>query len=125
MRYSSSDILNAVQLFTQTIIIILHKVPTMQRCPTNIQGRRKTPKYLEKNCYHHIKCIVPTFMAAFMRSRLLNSVSWEITTKKKLKKKFDGTNTQVMAWMMNKCREMIVQENYIMGNIFHKRGREQ
>ena len=61
-------------------------------------------------------------MAAFMRSRLLNSVSWEITTKKKLKKKFDGTNTQVMAWMMNKCREMIVQEDYIMENIFHKEG---
>ena len=62
----------------------------------NIQGRRKTPKYLKKGCYHHIKCIIPTFMAAFMWSRPLNSVSWEITTQKKLKKKFDGTNTQVM-----------------------------
>ena len=78
-------------------IIILHKVPTAQRRLTNIQGRKKTPKYLKKSCYHHIKCIVPTFMAAFMWSRPLNSVFWEITTQKKLKKKFDGTNTQVMA----------------------------
>ena len=57
-----------------------------------------------------------------MWSRPLNSISWEITTKKKLKKKFDGTNTQVMAWMMNKCRGRIVQGDHIMGNIFHKRG---
>ena len=68
------------------------------------RGKRKTPKYLEKSCYHHIKCIVPTFMAAFMWSRSLNSVSWKIVTQKKLKKKFDGTNTQVVAWMINKCR---------------------
>ena len=57
-------------------------------------------------------------MAAFMWSRPLNSVFWEITTQKK----FDRTNTQVMAWMMNKCREKIIQEDYIMRNIFHKIG---
>ena len=68
-----------------------------ERRLTNIQRRRKSPKYLKKSCYHHIKCIVPTFMAAFMWSKPLNSVSWEITTQKKLKKKFDRTNTQVMA----------------------------
>ena len=44
-----------------------------------------------------LKCIVLTFMAAFMWSRPLNSISWEITTQKKLKKKFDETNTQVVA----------------------------
>ena len=60
-------------------------------------------------------------MAAFIWSRHLNSVSWKITTQKKLKKKFDGSNTQVMAWMMNKCKGRIVQGGYIMGNIFHKR----
>ena len=117
------DLLNAVQLFTRTIIIILHKVPTAQRRLTNIRGRRKSPKYLEKSCYHHIKCIVPTIMA-FMWSRPLNSVSKEITTQKKLKKKFDGTITQVVAWMMNKCRGKMVQGDYIMGNIFHKEGGE-
>ena len=122
MRYFFLDILNTVQLFTPTIIIILHKVHTAQRYLTNIRGRRKTPKYLEKSCYYHIKCIVPTFMAAFMWSRPLNSVSWEITTQKKLKKKFDRTNTQAMSWMMNKCRGRIVQRDYIMGNIFHKKG---
>ena len=125
MRYSSSDLLNAIQLFTRTIIIILHKVPTTQRRTTNIHGRRKTPRYLEKSYYHHIKCIVPTFMAAFMWSRHLNNVSWEITNQKKLKKKFNGTNTQVMAWMMNKRRGRIVQGDYIMRNIFYKRGGEQ
>ena len=60
-------------------------------------------------------------MAAFMWSRLLNSVFWDITTQKKLKKKFDETNTQVVAWMMNKCRGRMVQRDYIMGNIFHKK----
>ena len=39
-----------------------------------------------------------------MWSRPLNSVFWEIRTQKKLKKEFDGTNTQVVAWMMNKCK---------------------
>ena len=78
-------------------IIILHKVPTAQSRLTKIQGRRKIPKYLEKSYYHHIKCIVPTFMAVFMWSRLLNNVFWEITTQEKLKKKCDRTNTQVMA----------------------------
>ena len=48
----------------------------------NMQGRRKTPKYLNKSCYHHIKCILPTFMAAFMWSRPLNSISWEINSEK-------------------------------------------
>ena len=94
----------------------------MQRRLMDTRGRSKTPKYLEKGCYHHIKCIIPTFMAAFMWNRPLNSVSWEITTQKKLKKKFDGINTQVVAWMMNKCREQMAQGDYIMGNIFHKEG---
>ena len=61
-------------------------------------------------------------MVAFMWSRLLNSVSWVITTQKKLKKKFDGTTTQVVAWMMNKCRGRMVEGDYIMGNIFRKKG---
>ena len=65
-------------------------------------------------------------MATLMWSRPLNSISWEITTQKKLKKKFDGTNTQAVAWMMNKCRGRMIQGDYIMGNIFHKeRGSEQ
>ena len=46
----------------------------------------------------------------------------EITTQKKLKKKFDGINTQVMAWMINKYRERIIQVDYIIENIFHKIG---
>ena len=65
-------------------------------------------------------------MVAFMWSRPLNSVSWEIAIQKKLKKKFDETNNQVVAWMMNKCRGRIVQRDYIMRNIFHnERGRRQ
>ena len=61
-------------------------------------------------------------MTAFMWSRPLNSVSWEITTQKKLKKKFDGTNTQMVDWMMNKCRGRMIQGDYIIGNIFHRKG---
>ena len=102
--------------------MILYKVPTMQRRLTDTRERRKTPKYLKKSCYHHIKCIVPTFMAAFMWSRSLNNVSQEIIIPKKLKKKFDETNTQVVAQMMNKSRGRMVQGDYIMGNIFHKKG---
>ena len=60
-------------------------------------------------------------MTAFMWSRPLNSVSWEITTQKKLKKKFDGTNTQMVDWMMNKCRGRMIQGDYIIGNIFHRK----
>ena len=67
------------------------------KTPLEHTRKKETPKYLGKSCYHHIKCIVPTLMAAFMWSRPLNSISWEITTQKKLKKKFDGTNTQVVA----------------------------
>ena len=36
-------------------------------------------------------------MAAFMWSKPLNSVSWEIIIQEKLKKKADGTTTQVVA----------------------------
>ena len=102
--------------------MIPHKVPNTQIRLTDTRGRRKTPKYLKKSCYHHIKCFVPTFMAAFTWSRPLNSVSCEIITQKKLKKKFDGTNIQVVAQMVNKCGERMIQGNYIMGNIFHKKG---
>ena len=121
-RYSSSDLLNTVQLFTRTIIMVLHEVPTTQKRLTNTLGRRKTPKYLLKYCYLHIKCSVPTCMAACMWSKPLNSVSWEIIIQEKLKKKADRTTTQVLAQMINKCRGRIVQGGYIMGNIFHKKG---
>ena len=65
------------------------------------------------------------FMTVFMWNRSLNSVSQEIIIQKKLKKKSDGTNTQVVAQMMNKCRGRMVQKDYIMGNIFHKVGGEK
>ena len=105
--------------------MILHKVPTTQRYLKDTRGRRKTPKYLGKSCYRHIKCTVPTLMTAFMWSRPLNRVSWEIIIQKKLKKKSNGTNTQVVAQMMNKCRGRMVQGDYIIGNIFHKEGIEK
>ena len=57
-----------------------------------------------------------------MWSRPLNSVFLVITTHKKLKKKFDGTTTQMVAWIMNKCKRRMVEGDYIRGNIFHKGG---
>ena len=105
--------------------MVLHEVSTTQKHLTNTLGKRKIPKYLQKSCYLHIKYIAPTFMAAFMWSRPLNSVSQEIIIQKKRKKKSDGTNTQVVAQMMNKCRGRMVQKDYIMGNIFHKVGGEK
>ena len=57
--------------------------------------RKETQKYLRKNCYHRIKCITATFLAAFMWKRPLNSATLAITTHKKSVKMSDGTGTQV------------------------------
>ena len=71
--------------------------------------RKETQKYLRKNCYHHIKCTIATFLAAFIWRRPLNSATSATTTYRKSEKVSDGTGTQVKAQMINKCRMKIIQ----------------
>ena len=66
--------------------------------------RRGTQKYLRESCYHNIKYIAATFLAAFMWRRLLNNDVLLTTTHRKPEKVSDRTNTQVRAQMTNKCR---------------------
>ena len=73
-------------------------------------GRVETRKYLRKSYYHHIECPAANFLAAFMWRKPLNSVDLTIATHRKPKKVFDGTNTQVVAQMINKCRIKIMKK---------------
>ena len=71
--------------------------------------RKGTQKYIRESCYHRIKCTATTFLATFMWRRLLNSAILVITTHRNPKRVSDGTCTQVMAQMTNKCRIKMVQ----------------
>jgi len=75
--------------------------------------RKETQKYLRENCYHRIKCIVATFLATFMWKRPLNSTVLATITHRKPKRVSYGTDTQVRAQMINKCRiKMVHRELY-------------
>ena len=67
-----------------------------------------TQKYLRESCYRRIKCITATLLAVLMWRRPLNNVALAITTHKKPKRVSDGTDTQVRAQMINKCRIKII-----------------
>ena len=70
--------------------------------------KKETQKYLRKSCYYRIKCIVATFLAAFILRRPVNSAA--ITTHIRLKGVSDRTGTQVGTQMINKCRIEITQK---------------
>ena len=73
--------------------------------------RVETRKYLRKSYYHRIECPVANFLvAAFMCRRSLNSADLAITTYRRLERVSDGTNTQVVTQMIDKCRVKIVQK---------------
>ena len=61
----------------------------------DLKEREEDPKDLRKSCYHHIKCTVTTFLAAFIWRRHLNSETLVITTHKEPEEVSDGTDTQV------------------------------
>ena len=65
-------------------------------------------KYLKKSCYHRIEYTAATFLLAFML-RLLNSAILATTTHRKPERVSDGTDTQVKAQMINKCRIKMAQ----------------
>ena len=66
------------------------------------------------------------FLAAFMWKKPSNSADLTTTIHRKLKRVFDGTNTQVVAQMINKRRIKIVQkELYNKGDPPRIRDREK
>ena len=73
-------------------------------------GGVEARKCLRKSCCHRIECPTANFLTAFMWKRHLNSVVLATTTHRKLKRVSDGTNTQVVAQMINKYRIKIVQK---------------
>ena len=66
-------------------------------------------KYLRKSCYHRIECTAATFLAAFMLRRPLNSAVLTTTTHRKPERVSDGTDTQVQAQIINKCKIKMAQ----------------
>ena len=72
--------------------------------------RVEARKYLRKSCCHSIECPAANFLAVFMWRRPLNSTVLATTTHKRPKRVYDGTSTQVVAQMINKCRIKIVQK---------------
>ena len=68
-----------------------------------------TQKYLRENYYHRIECTAATFLATFMLRRSLNNAALATTTHRKPERVSDGTDTQVRAQMINKCRIMMAQ----------------
>ena len=91
----------------------------MRTCLMNMKerGGAKIQKYLRKNCYHHIKFTVITFLATFMWRRHLNSEAQATTTHKKPREVSDGTGTQVISQTIDMCRvKMIQRELYNVKN---------
>ena len=58
------------------------------------------------------------FLVAFMWIRPLNSAILATTTHRRLERMSDGTNTQVVAQMTNKCRIKIDQRELYNGRDF-------
>ena len=65
-----------------------------------------TQKYLRESCYHHIECSVANSVA-FIWRRPMNSATLAIPTHRKLGRVSDGTDTQIVAWMINKWKAKI------------------
>ena len=72
--------------------------------------KRGTQKYLRESCYHSIECTAATFLTVFMWRRLLNGIALATTTHRKPNRVSNGTNTQVRAQMINKCKIKMVQK---------------
>ena len=80
-----------------------------QDVPYEHTRRKEIQKYLREICYHRIKCIIATFLAAFICRRPLNSATLATTTHRRSERVFDGMDTQVGAQMINKCKSKITQ----------------
>ena len=87
----------------------LHKSFSDRDVPHEHMRRKGTQKYIRKSYYHCIKCTETTFLVAFMWRRPLNSAALAITIHRKPKRVSDGTDTQIKAQIINKCRIKMVQ----------------
>ena len=74
----------------------------------DLKRRWESPKIIRKSRCHRIKCIVTTFLAAFMWRRHLNSEILVTTTHKEPEEVFNGTDTQVKSQMNDKCRVKMI-----------------
>ena len=68
----------------------------------NVWDKMGVEKYLTKSCYHRIECFATNSLATFMWRRPLNSDALVALTHRALVRVSDGTNTQVVAYMINK-----------------------
>ena len=87
------------------------EVQEIRMCLMNMKerGGGRTQKYLRKNCYHHIKFTITTFLTAFIWRRHLNSEILATTTHRKPGGVSNGTGTQMMSQTIDKCRVKIIQ----------------
>ena len=72
--------------------------------------KKEIKKCLRESCYPCIKCTAATFLAAFMWRKLLNSAVLATITHKRPERVSDGSSTQVVALMINKCRIKIIKK---------------
>ena len=68
-----------------------------------------TRKYLRKSCCHRIKCPAANFLATFMWRKPLNNAVLATATHRRPEGVSDRTSTRVAAWMIDKCRIMIIR----------------
>ena len=110
---TSSGMINIAQICIPTMKETFIEAPSDRDVPHEYTRRKKIQKYLRESYYHRIKCTTATFLAAFMWRRPLNSAALATTTHRKSEKVSNGTDTQVRAQMINKCRiEMVQRELY-------------
>ena len=108
-RKSSSDMASTAWVCVPTVGRTFQEAQKMKACLMNIEEWKKHKYTLKKSCYHRIKCIVTTFLAAFMWKRHLNNEDLAITTHKKIGEVSDGTGTQVISQTVDKCRLKMIQ----------------
>ena len=89
--------------------------PLMWISIQNEQDRGRPRNILKESCYHCIKCSAANFLIALMWIRPWNNVALAAPTHRGPKRVFDGTKTQVKAWMINKWRAKIVQRELYNG----------
>ena len=65
-------------------------------------------KYLRKRYCHRIECPAANFLAAFIWRKPLNSTALTTTTHRRPERVSNGTGTQVVTQIINKCRIKIV-----------------
>ena len=103
-----SDMVSIPQICIPTAGGTFQEAQKMRTCPMDLKGRWESPKDLRKSCCHRIKCIVTTFLTAFMWRKHQNNDTLVTTTHKEPEEVADGTNTQVKYQMNDKCKVKMI-----------------